>query len=96
MNANIDEVLLGAIAMGSLVAAMFFFRFWQSSGDRFFMFFAISFALEGLSRILLGLTGGLGEDLPLYYLIRLVSYALILWAIWEKNRPQPARGKPPH
>lgn len=82
-----NEMLLGAIAMGSLVAAMFFFRFWQSSKDRLFLFFSISFCLEGISRVLLGLTGGFGEDLPLYYFIRLVSYALILWAIWEKNRP---------
>jgi hypothetical protein len=28
-----------------------------------------------------------GEDSPLHYLVRLLAYGLILWAIMEKNLP---------
>lgn len=84
---TLNEIMLGAIAMGAIIAGLFFFRFWKSTGDRFFLFFSISFELEGINRIVLGLTGAFREDLPEYYLVRLISYALILVAILDKNRP---------
>ena len=37
------NLFTGAITMGSLVIALFFLRFWRSSGDRFFIYFALSF-----------------------------------------------------
>ncbi|MBI3898961.1 MAG: hypothetical protein HY308_11795 [Gammaproteobacteria bacterium] len=82
-----NEMLLGAIATASLVIGLFFFRFWRSTRDRFFLFFATSFWIEAGNRVLLGLTGGLREDTPWYYLIRLVAYSLIVIAILDKNRP---------
>jgi hypothetical protein len=85
-----NDMLLGAIAMASLVASLFFLRFWRSTGDRFFLFFALSFMIDGLNRILLAPGSPSTEDAPAYYLIRLLSYAFILYAIWDKNRP---RGK---
>lgn len=80
-----NDLLLGAIGMGSLVIALFFFRYWRSSGDRFFLFFAVSFFAEGLNRFQLGLQYGINEDMPLAYAIRAVSYGLILLAIFDKN-----------
>ena len=38
----------------------------------------------------MGITRAWNEDTPVHYGIRLLSYALILYAIWDKNRP---RGK---
>lgn len=74
--------------MASIVAGLFFLRFWRSTGDRFFFYFSLSFMIEGFNRTLLGADRGLGEESPLYYLIRLISYGLILWAIVDKNRPR--------
>lgn len=85
-----NNILAGAIAMGSMVIALFFLRFWRSTGDRFFLYFALSFAIEGFHRVFASLATAAGEDTPEHYLIRLAAYLLILWAIWEKNRP---RGK---
>ena len=34
---NVNAVMLGAIAMASLVAALFFLRFWKNTRDRFFL-----------------------------------------------------------
>ena len=45
------HLLAGAIAMASITIALFFLRFWRASGDRFFLYFALSFAIEGLHRV---------------------------------------------
>lgn len=82
------EMLTGAIAMASLVIALFFLRFWRNTSDRFFLYFALSFFIEGLHRVYSALHDDGGEDSPLHYLIRLLAYGLILWAILEKNLPR--------
>jgi hypothetical protein len=83
---NVNEVLTGAIAVASLLAGLIFLRFWRQSRDRFFLYFALSFALEGLNRIALGMLTTLKEDNPLLYSVRVVAYGLIVLAIWQKNR----------
>lgn len=82
------QLLAGAIAMASLTIALFFLRFWRSSGDRFFLYFALSFTIEGLHRVYAALRDNGGEDSPLHYLIRLLAYGLIIWAILDKNMPR--------
>lgn len=82
-----NQLLAGAVAMGSLTIALFFLRFWRTSRDRFFLYFALSFATEGLHRIYTALQLESSESSPVHYLIRLFAYALILWAIVEKNLP---------
>jgi hypothetical protein len=82
------QMMMGAIAAGWLVAGLFFFRFWRHTRDRFFLWFALSFWLEAVNRVALGLVAGLGEDAPLFYGLRVVAYGLILLAIWQKNRPR--------
>ncbi|HEU4371945.1 MAG TPA: DUF5985 family protein [Telluria sp.] len=85
---QINTVLSGAVAAGSFVVALFFLRFWRTTGDRFFLYFAMSFALEAINRAVLGMLAGSGETQPAYYLIRLLAYGLILIAIIDKNRPR--------
>lgn len=80
------HMLIGGIGTASVVAALFFFRFWRSTHDRFFLLFALSFLIDGVNRVLLPFLVGLNEDAPLYYVVRLVSYGLILAAIILKNR----------
>jgi hypothetical protein len=82
------DLLTGAICMGSLLIALFFLRFWRDSGDRFFLYFAASFFIEGLHRLYSALADAGAEDSPLHYLIRLLAYGLIMWAILEKNLPR--------
>jgi len=80
-------ILIGAIAMGWLLAGLFFFRFWRHTRDRFFLWFALSFWIEACNRVALGALAGATEDDALFYIFRLVSYLLIILAIWQKNRP---------
>jgi len=82
------DLITGAICMGSLVIALFFLRFWRASQDRFFLYFGASFFIEGLHRLYSALHDAGAEDSPLHYLIRLLAYGLILWAILEKNLPK--------
>ena len=82
-----NDILTGAIAMASAVIAMFFLRFWRNTGDRFFLWFALSFGIEGAHRVYAAVSYQESEDSPLHYLIRLLAYGLILWAILEKNLP---------
>jgi len=81
-----NEILAGGIVTASLVAGLFFLRFWRASRDRFFLLFALSFWIEGANRFVLTLFVGPNEDAPLYYLVRLVAYLLIIAAIVLKNR----------
>lgn len=83
---NLNLILAGAIAMASATASLFFVGFWRTTRDRFFLYFAISFGLEAANRVLLAMRVSTSEDEPVYYLVRLVAYGLILFAIVEKNR----------
>jgi hypothetical protein len=86
-----DAVLVGGIATACLIAGLFFFRFWRTSGDRFFLFFALSFWIEGGQRFVVFEIIGSDEASPLYYLPRLVAYGLIIVAIVDKNRKSSQR-----
>ncbi len=81
-----NEALLGGIAVASFVAGLFFLRYWLSTRDRFFLFFMLSFWIEAANRINMAFTRSWNEDTPVHYVVRLVSYGLILAAIWDKNR----------
>ncbi|SFL77806.1 DUF5985 family protein [Nitrosomonas communis] len=81
-----SQLLLGAIAMTNLTIGLFFLRFWKRTHDRFFLFFAVSFTLEGINRVLLGLSSNADENEPVFYLVRLFSFVLILVAIIDKNQ----------
>lgn len=83
---DLSTFLLGAVAMGSLVAALFFLRFWRQTRDRFFLLFSIAFGLDAVNRVALGLTEVAKEQEPFFYLVRLFTFGLILLAIIDKNR----------
>jgi uncharacterized membrane protein HdeD (DUF308 family) len=79
------SVLMGAVAMASLVAMLFFIRFWRQTGDALFILFALAFGLDAVMRVALGLATVSSETEPLIYISRLVSFALIVAAIVRKN-----------
>lgn len=81
----IDGFLMGVIATSSLVAGVFFLRFWKQTRDVFFLAFAASFIIEGLNRASLLLTKDPTEAHPVTYIVRLLSFLLILAAILKKN-----------
>ena len=83
---SINRFLLGALVMACAAAGLFFLRFWRKTHDRLFAIFAIAFWLLGLNWLLLSFTSADAEFRPALYLIRLLAFVLILYAILEKNR----------
>jgi hypothetical protein len=86
-DSDLYPMLLGAVAMASFVATLFFLRFWTQTRDQLFLFFAAAFALDTISRVALALSHPGDELEPLYYLSRLVMFGLIIVGIIQKNRP---------
>lgn len=84
-SAELNEVLQSATAMGSLVAAVFFLRYWVLSRDGLFVFFSLAFALMGASWLGLAVTAS-DEHHQEVYLVRLGAFLLIIAAIGLKNR----------
>jgi hypothetical protein len=82
-----EQLLTGAIAIASLLASLFFLRFWRQTHDRFFLYFALSFLIEAANRLVLGVLWIVDEDGAMFYSVRVIAYGLILLAIWQKNRP---------
>ena len=82
-----SSVLMGAVAMASFVATMFFLRFWRQTRDSLFLLFAIAFGIDALTRFLLGVLHPSGETEPLFYMGRFATFALIAAGIVLKNRP---------
>jgi peptidoglycan/LPS O-acetylase OafA/YrhL len=76
----------GGLVMACLACALFFLRFWKSSRDRLFAFFGLAFAVMSLNWMALSLLQVDDERRHYLYFIRLVSFLLILYAIWDKNR----------
>jgi hypothetical protein len=83
---EVKEWLLGAIALGTFMAGLFFLRFQKLTGDRLFVFFAFAFFGETVSSICMAFTAASSEEHPFIYLLRFVSYGLIIWGILHKNR----------
>jgi hypothetical protein len=82
---NLNQFLLGACVMSSLIAGMFFLRFYRRTRDRLFAIFAAAFWLMGLNWLLLA-TVRQDEVNTALYTIRLLAFVLILIAIIDKNR----------
>jgi hypothetical protein len=82
----LKEFLLGTLVMSEVVLALFFLHYWIVTRDRFFLLFTWSFVLGSASRLVLAVHLGNDEFEPLIYLLRLLSYVIIVIAIVDKNR----------
>ncbi|HVJ78696.1 MAG TPA: DUF5985 family protein [Hyphomicrobium sp.] len=92
MNNDLNQIMLGAAAMASLVAAMFFLKFWRQSRDSLFLCFAIAFCIDAVTRLMLGLGHFSDEQAPFFYLARLAAFCIIILAIVQKNWPRKRDG----
>ena len=82
----IQGFLLGVIITSSLIAGMFFLKFWRRTGDQLFMAFAAAFLIESLNRMFFLFMERPNEGSPIIYIVRLLAFLLILIAIVRKNR----------
>jgi uncharacterized membrane protein HdeD (DUF308 family) len=86
MGAWLTPFVLGAIAFGYFLAALFFLRFYRDTKDALFVYFATAFIIEGVNRTLFAASSTPNEARPALYVIRAVAYGLILLGVYRKNR----------
>jgi hypothetical protein len=77
--------LNGAVALAYLVAGVFFLRFWRKTRDRLFLSFSAAFVLLA-TNLAIVVALGVGDERTGYsYILRVLGFLLILWAILRKN-----------
>lgn len=79
------DFIRGAVAMGFLVAAGYFFRFWRETRDRLFLLFAAAFVLISANNVLQTVINETVRNNILPYVIRLLAFLIIATAIIDKN-----------
>ena len=78
--------LLGALTLSCLLAALIFLRFWVRTRERLFVWFATAFAILALNWIGLAARPATQEAGSEVYLIRLLTFLLIIFALVDENR----------
>lgn len=86
MMSDLNDFMLGALALAAFIVGFFFTHYYRLSRDRFFALFGGAFGLLGVQWTLVGLLQPDAELKPWIYLIRLVAFLIILYAIFDKNR----------
>ena len=79
------EFLYGIAVCSCWGVSLFFAKYWRETRDRFFLLFALAFATLSVTWLLLIVYQPAAEFRHLIYLWRLVAFALIIAAIWDKN-----------
>jgi hypothetical protein len=80
------DFLSGTVALGFLVCALFFLRFWRRTHEGLFLSFALAFVLLATGQTVLALGNIPTEERGSLYLIRLAAFLVILVGIWRTNR----------
>ena len=83
---SLEVAMLGGVVVSCIFASVHFIKFWSLTRDRFFVWFALAFALFGGSFAVRAITPSVLEQTYYSYLPRLVGFVLIGFAIFDKNR----------
>ena len=79
------EFLSGALTLAYTLAGVYFVRFWGKTKDRLFLAFAFAFWLLALNQVLTSLLSAADESGGYAYVLRVLGFTLILFAIVDKN-----------
>ena len=85
MTTPAEIFLLGVLSTLSIVAGLYFLKFWRKTRDGLFLAFAAAFLIRGLNEISRVSMARPNEASPLSYLVTLVASLLIVIAIVRKN-----------
>jgi hypothetical protein len=79
------DFLSGAAALAYLVAGVYFLRFWRKTRDGLFLSFAFAFWLLSLNQTIVSILGVADERTGYVYVLRVLGFVFILYAIVRKN-----------
>jgi len=82
---TLDFFLLGFIAACSLVAGLYFLKFWRATHDPLFLAFMIFFVVQGFTNAGILRLPHPNQGNFVVFAIRLVSVLVVLAAILAKN-----------
>lgn len=82
--------LNGLSVCGSFVTGLLFLRFWRETGDRLFVWFALTFWMLAVNWTAVSFRRAMDATRYLYFVARLIGCVLILVAIVDKNRDHSA------
>jgi hypothetical protein len=85
MSPLIPNMFSGAIAFGFCLIGLFFVKFWRKTRDPVFGAFALAFFLMGGGRVVEAILRNANDSNPTVYLIRSLGFAIIIFAIIQKN-----------
>ncbi|HEX3570002.1 MAG TPA: DUF5985 family protein [Acidobacteriaceae bacterium] len=80
-----EGFLLGVICTCSVLAGLFFLKFWRRTRDTLFLAFGIAFLIEGINRAALVDLPAPNQGHPINYIVRLLAALIILAGILHKN-----------
>lgn len=89
---NHIEFISGIYMTTFAFSGIFFLKFWRTSRDKFFLYFALACELIAFERVLLFFVSGYSEmpsasePRTYAYVVRMIAFSLILIAIIDKNR----------
>ena len=78
----------GILSCGFGVAPLLFFKSYATTRDRLFVLFGIAFSMMAVERLLIPLNLVSSDDRPWIYVLRLVAFVVIIYAIADKNRSE--------
>jgi hypothetical protein len=81
-----EGFLVGVISTCSVLAGLFFLKFWRRTRDPLFFAFGIAFLVEGINRAVVVDLPEPNQGHPLTYVVRLLASLIILGGILNKNR----------
>lgn len=81
-----NDFVSGAIAMGYLVAGLYFLKFWKRTHDGLFITLAVAFWLLALHTVASTFSGNVAFERSWIYVLRLAAFTVIIVAILRKNR----------
>ena len=87
----VEGFLLGVIAVTSLLAALYFLRFWRDTRDALFLAFSAAFLIEGVNRTVRIFFAHPSEASPWVFVVRAFAFLIIVAGIIGKNRRSGAR-----
>jgi len=81
----VNDFLNGATMLASVAVALYFLRYWRTTRDRFFLAFALAFAVFAVNRVVLFSLDEDSEARTYVYLLRSLVFLLIAAAVVDKN-----------
>jgi hypothetical protein len=85
----------GFVFAAFMIIGLVFYKYYIRTKDRFFLMFSASFLLLAIERVVIALMNANDAEAgPSVYLIRLLSFSVIIAAILDKNRAEKAEEKP--